>query len=393
MKRPILKSILALLCLTGSVALSAQCPAGNIFLDSQSAINNFGQLYPNCEEPSGDVYISGSDVWSLLPIANITHISGSLELNNMGFINSLNDLNVVTIGDEFRITDNLLISHFQGMEELVSIGGDFFVFNNPSLNTLNGMTALESVTNVRLLFNQGLVDISQLQELNEINGFVHLIGMTGLDELTGLQGVPEINGDLKIEQCGIEDFSGLEGLTTVNGNISITGNDSLVDFSGLSNLTSVQGEFVIENNQSLESIHHLSSLTDITDSLIIAGNEVLSDCDANAVCYHITNASDIVVQDNAAGCNTVDEIEMDCAITSITENESSLFELYPNPSSESVTVRHAQTLPCRILDMSGRQVMDAQTNAQINVSTLSPGMYLVELSAQKLLQYQRLLIK
>lgn len=53
------------------------------------------------------------------------------------------------------------------------------------------------------------------------------------------------------------------------------------------------------------------------------------------------------------------------------------FEVYPNPTADVVFVQSPQSEPAYILDLEGRTVLKSMTNREIDVTSLSPGIYMV----------------
>lgn len=57
--------------------------------------------------------------------------------------------------------------------------------------------------------------------------------------------------------------------------------------------------------------------------------------------------------------------------------QETAFEVYPNPTSEFVFVQSIQSEPVFILDLDGTRVLDGRTNLKLDVSSLSPGIYII----------------
>src|SRR5690606_25470695 len=63
-----------------------QCPAGNVSLTSQAAVNNFATDYPDCTEVSGNLTIQGAN--NLTPLSNLTSVGGNLYIfSNSSLLN------------------------------------------------------------------------------------------------------------------------------------------------------------------------------------------------------------------------------------------------------------------------------------------------------------------
>ena len=67
---------------------------------------------------------------------------------------------------------------------------------------------------------------------------------------------------------------------------------------------------------------------------------------------------------------------------SVVESEAPQFAVYPNPTTEHLTVQweNAINVPYAVFDMNGKRVMEGQlsNNSQIEVSSLSNGLYFLK---------------
>ena len=67
------------------------------------------------------------------------------------------------------------------------------------------------------------------------------------------------------------------------------------------------------------------------------------------------------------------------------------FQVYPNPTSSTITVKTEQpTTQIQVLNLAGQVLKTfTQTNNQINVSDLTPGVYLLQVTGQDGTGYSR----
>src|SRR5690606_8491701 len=111
----------SILFLFFTLGLKAQCPAGNVSLNSQAAVNNFATDYPNCTEVSGNLTIQGAN--NLTPLSNLTSVGGYLNIYNNLSLTSLNGLsNLTSVGGNLNIYDNLSLTNLDGLNNLTSVG-------------------------------------------------------------------------------------------------------------------------------------------------------------------------------------------------------------------------------------------------------------------------------
>lgn len=121
MEQGIRSIILLILLLSGiSVLYSQPCLPDGITFTSQSQIDSFPILYPNCTEIEGDVLIFGDD------------------------ISNLYGLNVLTsIGGYLSIYSNDILTNLSGLEGISSIGGFLKIWYNYALNSMAGLEGLD----------------------------------------------------------------------------------------------------------------------------------------------------------------------------------------------------------------------------------------------------------
>src|SRR5690606_39864757 len=110
----------SILFLFFTLGLKAQCPAGNVSLTSQAAVNNFATDYPNCTEVSGNLTIQGAN--NLTPLSNLTSVGGYL-----------------------NISYNSSLTNLDGLSNLTSVGGFLDIYNNPNLSNLYGFSIMPNV--------------------------------------------------------------------------------------------------------------------------------------------------------------------------------------------------------------------------------------------------------
>ena len=246
----------------------ATCSLGNVTLSTQSEVDNFPGLFPNCTEVLGDLIIQG-DMNNLDSLEQITSVDGYLKVDQCDNLISLNGLNNMTSVGGLEITNLINIKNLNGLEnlnEVVTTG--IVIGGNDSLMTLNG---LGEITNV------GPVTISTNKNL--------------------------------------EDISALSSLIAIDGNLNIGAHESLTNLFGLQNVTSVSGSIFIESNPVLENIQAIENinLALLSGGIAISYNPSLVTCDLVNLCNHIVNMGGTSISNNASGCNSEQEIEMTCA--------------------------------------------------------------------------------
>ena len=92
---------------------------------------------------------------------------------------------------------------------------------------------------------------------------------------------------------------------------------------------------------------------------------------------------------NAAGCDSIITINLTMGFTGINEYGLGSFEIYPNPSTVSITISVSEMLlayPIMIMDQAGRVVIKSEVNelnTKINIAKLESGVYYVKIGDSK----------
>jgi len=131
-----------------SISFSQPCLPEGIIFTSQTQIDSFQIIHPNCTEIEGDVEINGLDIANLNGLNVITSIGGYL---NIGWTDgtSLIDLSgldsLTTIGGELLIWTNSDLTSLSGLDNLTTIGGKLKIGSNNMLPNLSGLDNLTSI--------------------------------------------------------------------------------------------------------------------------------------------------------------------------------------------------------------------------------------------------------
>ncbi len=319
MKKTIL--LIALALITQINASSQSCLTDGITFSSQAQIDNFQTDYPNCSEIEGSVTILGSDISNLNGLSCLTTIGGHLSVG-------------------FQAWGNPLLTNLIGLDSIINIGGGLYIQNNENLLDLSGLNSLSNIgLDIVIWNNEMLSSISELYGVTSIVGAIRIYGNTNLTDLTGLNSLTAIGGDLLIQS-----------------------NDSLTNLIGIGNIES-------------------GSISDLN----ISYNTKLSTCAVLSICNYLANPNGATeVHNNATGCNSKEEVEQACLYIGIQEmNSISDFLFYPNPAKEKIFIKSRSSFVCDkiiIYSQFGQKVLHDKNNTGIiDISTLRPGAYVVEL--------------
>jgi len=268
----------------------AQCPPGDVYLNSQEAVDEFIVLYPNCTEIEGWLTLGnvsgfGSQITSVVGLQNIEIIYGILYINELS---------------------NAALSE--------------------TCFSLEGLSSLQSIGGLRIQSSRvcGLQGLSSLEFIG--TGGVYIIDSHGFSSFEGLENVTTIEGDLylwNIQLYGdnilIESFDGLNNLITIGGGLYIEAVHSLQEVSGLENLQYIGSNLMIIWCPLLTSLAGLNGVIEVGgDQIMIGGNSQLSYCSIPYFCLNPTPDSDFTytIMNNLTGCNSLEEIFEYCNASS-----------------------------------------------------------------------------
>ncbi|MEZ5197041.1 MAG: T9SS type A sorting domain-containing protein [Bacteroidales bacterium] len=282
--------------------------------------------------------------------------------------------------------------------------------HNFSVMTLFSLKTTDSVLiNTHNCLTDGMVFTEQSQIdnfyynfpfCNTIEGDVEVSG-DEIKNLNGLADLTAIMGDLKIINTdSLPELSGLDNLNELGGSLQIKDNLMLNNLSALSNIDSIGGDLHVENNDSLLSLLGLENIAPATiEDLTICKNDSLTFCDFENICQYLSNPNGAVsIYENAPGCYNEEELAMVCDTTDISENVyMNSITIHPNPADEVIRVSHSPKITINELDiynLSGQLVLHENlVNNLLDITSLKPGMYIIELKFKYQIVRRKLIIK
>lgn len=369
--------------------VSAQsCLPDGINFTSQSQIDSFQIIHPNCSEIEGTVTIDGDDINNLDALSVLTSIEGSLWIHHNIALNSLAGLsNLNFIGGSLSLIENSALESLTGLEGVTSTGDFLYMSNNDVLNSLLGLDNLAAIGgDLSIVSNDLLSDLNEFGNVSSIMGRIFIGGNDSLKSLSGLENITTIPGELRLVANGtLSSLTGLDNLSHIGENILIWNNDALTNLGALENVTSIEGWLSIVKNDVLNSLAGLDNIESSTIvALEIAENFVLSTCEVLSVCEYLAIPGDSVdIRDNAIGCNSQEEVEDACVGVGLAENIIDEIKIFPNPATHTVTIAAAnRSVETAIIYSPTGQLVHKQRpeNNVIDVSAIRPGMYILELT-------------
>ncbi len=361
----------------------------------------------------GDLTMIGLDsIKNLDKFLNLKLVEGDLQILNMNELTTLNGLNNLTtvngrleVGKIYRhiaptsehpdplFLGNSKLTSLEGLENLLDVKESLTIAGNPMLTSLSSLNP-----NLQVGKN---ISIGSMRKGSEYYTF-ETFGNDLLVDLTGFPKQAAINGSLTIAgNQSLETLAELSSLTKIEDDLFFVGNNSLTDLSGLDSLTEVRGLFIgkvtgdtIVGNSSLTSLSGIENLT-IKEELSIAGNEQLSICNILSVCKVLDTLPNIIIQDNADGCNAANELECDNTV-GISELESSSIHISPNPANNYIYLTSTiKPAPDNVLiyNQLGQVILAEKYESKLDISALIPGIYFVEVHHKKGIMRGKLVVE
>ena len=315
---------------------------GDITVTTQEAVNTLRDTLAGKTILVGNLtvgYTSGSsqsNITNLTPLNNMTHITGSLIIQQNGSLVNLNDLNnLQSIGGNFDIRGNSTLTHTGDFPVLSYVGGRYSLFDNDALEIANGLPALDTLGQLHIIGNEILTSLGSYSSVEHIRTSF-IIG----DQHSGGRPNP------KLKDLG--DFSNLQ---SIGGHFQVYDNRELPTLGDFSDLQTIGGGFYVRDNERLTTLGDFSSLTGIvgvrdvyipslderrdTVSIVVENNPRLSTCCVlteflSGGSHAVTGQ--IFIADNGVGCESVSDL-----------NESTLTLI-----SSNATLAHNETAPLSI---------------------------------------------
>ena len=157
MKKPIQVILTIAVFLSFGGLLNAQCPEGDVLINTSQDLSDFISTYPNCEVISGDLLIKGDEsVTDIEALSGIKEVEGSLVLERNEALTSIEPLQLQWLGGNLIINRNEVLQNLRGLEGLTEIPGDLeYVFNyeNFTSDGLENVKVLHGDLDVRVSRN------------------------------------------------------------------------------------------------------------------------------------------------------------------------------------------------------------------------------------------------
>jgi|GEM_PF-2637057 len=281
-------------------AISQDCPNTDIDLLSQSDIDNFSLLYPDCTVLKRNLCIGDCNgpnepypaITSLVGLSQIVRIEGSLEIKFTSGLANLQGLeNIEEIEHNLFLQTNVDLVSLDGLQGLQKIGCDLELKYMP-LNSLEGLMNLNTVLgDFRITRLDELTNLDGLGSLSTVGKSLYISFNDKIEDIQGLSLLDSIPESLQVSVCPkLTSLEGLHNIKTVGTILSIAEDESLTDLSGLRSLVRVGTRFRISNNTLLQNFNGLDDF-ERADILEVYGNPSLVSLEGMPKLNALNNAS------------------------------------------------------------------------------------------------------
>ena len=233
-------------------------------------------------------------------------------LDSLGYFPHLD-----SIGDYFEIRVNESLDAVGSFPVLRSIGGRFRLRDNNQLLHIPDFDGLvQTGKEITIEENDRLITVGSFPRLETIGGDLNFTNNANLTMRGTYPVLRSIRNNFKVDNCDkLQKINNFPSLTTIKGNLEIRNNAVLKSIGNFPVLDSIEGKLEIEYNPALKKIGVFPVLDAIGRNLEIQINDSLSFCcglSSFLLDENTTISGSTIIQKNAVGCNSKDEIIDGC---------------------------------------------------------------------------------
>lgn len=389
----IFHSIIVVLVLLNYSGVIAQCgtTGETLFIETQEDINDIML----CDSIFGSLSISNWNISSLDSLSNLSYIEEDFILSdNTSLLNVEGLGNLHFIGGDLILQNNFTLQYLDGLDNLSYVGGDVFILGNITLIDVDGLAGLSQI-NGHLVINENhtLENLDGFQNVQHVIGDIRLEELNSiLNDLNGLSSIIGIDSSLYISLPSATTIDGFNALQAVEGTVSLENMDLLASVSGLNALVEIGSSLHIENNSNLVSLNGLETLQSITDNLEVIDNPALFHCCGIEHLLDNSVGGSILIENNANGCNSPEEIIDDCYVH-VGQIDEASFGVFNLEEGVQLDLKNFGYRDIAVFDAQGRRVLfypDYFGN-QLRITLENSGLYIISVYNGNSLWTQRVI--
>jgi len=229
----------------------AQCPSGDILLETQAQVDQFVSDYPNCASISGSLRIEGEDITNLTFLKSIESVGGQLLIENTS-VSEISLDRLKEVNGTFSIYRNYEVLDIN-VPSITNINGGLLIYGHYKLKIIRGFKVLSSLEVMEIFDNWFLEEIPTFNNLQSISTVLNIVENTYLKEIRGFKSltcatsiVIHGNDNLTI----VDAFPEIVELSGQVGGLAISVNTALQSIKGFDKLEKADGLSISQNGGS-----------------------------------------------------------------------------------------------------------------------------------------------
>lgn len=281
---------------------NASCiPNGTtVTLSSQVQVDSFPLNYAGCSVIDGTLIISGNDIVNLDSLIYLRRLNNIFIIVDNKNLISLKGLDSINIVGDLHINNNPLLLNLKGLSSIDTIFG-FYVRNNNSLLDFAGLNVIKCITALYINDNSSLINLHGLEILTSL-GEIYIDRNNSLINLIGLDNLVTLYSCDISDNPSLVNFYGLHNLVKIYSDLSLYNNSSILNLAGFSSLRST-GLFIIQNNLKLKNLVGLNNIDTVLDLIIQINPSLINLQGLESLACIINNGNGISIYSNPSLCS------------------------------------------------------------------------------------------
>ncbi|MEM7185735.1 MAG: T9SS type A sorting domain-containing protein [Bacteroidota bacterium] len=281
--------------------------------------------------------------------------------------------------------DNFVID-YPGCTELL----DHLIIDGNSITNFKGLSSITSIGQRLAVSNTQITNFQGFEFLESVGETLDIRNNNNLIDLTGLESLTTVLHLFVISNSSLKTLNGLDALATIEEPESfvIHDNGSLVSIDALETVNNCPDCSIdIRENSSLTNLFGLQNIpAEDIDYLLLRDNPILLVCNLDNICQFLGNGGEHLIENNASGCSSAQEIIGNCGVFAI-EDQSLAYKLKisPNPVSQELQIQLPGALALKqasIYSISGA-LLFSSSETILDFSSLSEGIYFLAVQTDR----------
>ena len=248
--------------------VTAQCPIGQIDIQSQVDVDSFAFKYPNCNTVD-DIFIFGDGIIDLTPLSVIDSVMGQIVFYGLDSLQSLQGIGQLDyVGEFIGVQANENLVSIDNLLSIDNFSGEVLIKDNPSIKHIEWSGEADTMSYITIENNHALERIVGGSSVSHIYGSILIVNCDALLEVTGFESIESISKELVIATSSkLESVDAFRNIREIGTTFTLSGNASLSQFGALDSLQKV-GDFSILNNN-FETLPSFDALDTVVNQFYI----------------------------------------------------------------------------------------------------------------------------